>query len=252
MIKQNFKILTSFWFVFGLSILLLNDFLLKDIFGNWLTGKLSDFAGLFVFLVFWATIFPKHKLIVAWITAILFIFWKSQYSQTLIDIWNSLDLLNIYRTVDYSDLFALLILPIAYKFSSSDNQLVHFNINPSYPFVLSAFAFAATSYRSDVDINSNYIYPHSRDILIDELNKIDWLSNNLKLSTAGNNIDTFNLEMKSTFCFDKIDISVAIIAFSDSTSGLSLISAEHRCPESKKDKEKIIEEFEKKVINKLK
>ena len=44
--------LTSPGFVVGLSLLLLNDLFLKARFHNPLTGKLSDFAGLFVFPLF--------------------------------------------------------------------------------------------------------------------------------------------------------------------------------------------------------
>jgi len=45
-------ILVSSGFLAGLSVLLVNDFVLKQIFHNWLTGKLSDLAGLFIFPMF--------------------------------------------------------------------------------------------------------------------------------------------------------------------------------------------------------
>ena len=37
------------YFIIGLSVLLLNDFYLKAAYGNFVTGKLSDFAGLPIF-----------------------------------------------------------------------------------------------------------------------------------------------------------------------------------------------------------
>ena len=59
--KNNLKILTSYWFMTGLILLLLNDFIFKEMYGNWLTGKLSDFTGLFIFPLFWTALFPKNK-----------------------------------------------------------------------------------------------------------------------------------------------------------------------------------------------
>jgi len=41
---------------------------------------------------------------------LLFVFWKSTYSQSAIDGWNSLPFFDIARTVDYGDLWALLVL----------------------------------------------------------------------------------------------------------------------------------------------
>ena len=54
---ENKHIFTSYGFNITLAILLLNDFILKDLYGNWLTGKLSDFAGLFVFSLFFSAYF---------------------------------------------------------------------------------------------------------------------------------------------------------------------------------------------------
>jgi len=48
-------------FVICLGLLLLNDFYLKFEYHNWLTGKLSDFCGLFIFPVFWSAIFFKTE-----------------------------------------------------------------------------------------------------------------------------------------------------------------------------------------------
>src|SRR6187402_3574682 len=97
---RDLKLLNSFWFIIGLVILLLNDFVLKGLYGNWLTGKLSDFAGLFIFPLFFAALLPGHKNKIFWLTGLLFIFWKSSLSQVLIDAWNSIGILNLQRTID--------------------------------------------------------------------------------------------------------------------------------------------------------
>lgn len=66
--KREINIVTSTYFLIGLSALLINDFLLKDMLGNLLTGKMSDFAGLFIFPLFWSAFFPRHKVKIFWLT----------------------------------------------------------------------------------------------------------------------------------------------------------------------------------------
>ena len=164
--KRDFKILTSFWFIIGLTTLLLNDFVLKGLYGNWLTGKLSDFAGLFIFPLFWCAIFPRHQNKIFWLTGILFVFWKSMYSQPLIDTWNGLDILKINRTVDYSDLIALIILPFAFEFNRRKDRIINLKTYPIIPLVVSVFAFCATSYQKDFDYNKTYNFPFSKTELV--------------------------------------------------------------------------------------
>jgi len=143
--SRNLKILTSFWFIAGLTLLLLNDFVFKGLYGNWLTGKLSDFSGLFIFPLFWAALIPKHKNKIFWLTGFLFIFWKLPFSQVLIDSWNNFELLNISRTVDYTDLLALLILPVAYYIDGEKESIKTIRISPVFPLIISAVSFVATS-----------------------------------------------------------------------------------------------------------
>jgi hypothetical protein len=101
-------------FLAGLVVLLLNDFYLKYTFHNELTGKLSDFAGLFVFAVFLFVVFPPYKQHVIIFCVLLFCWWKSPLSSPFIQFVNSRLLLPMHRTIDYTDLFALLILPFTY------------------------------------------------------------------------------------------------------------------------------------------
>jgi hypothetical protein len=165
--------LTTFWFLIPLVLLLLNDFFFKEFYGNWITGKLSDFTGLFIYPIFWTVLFPKHKTHVFWITGILFIFWKSTYSQPFIDHWNSFDLLTISRVVDYSDLFALLVLPFAFRIESRLDELPKTRLNPIIPLLVSTFAFAATSEGPNRDFteasDTFHVSHYSRDSLIYDL-----------------------------------------------------------------------------------
>ncbi len=142
---ENKKLLTSVWFIFGLTILMLNDFVLKATYGNWITGKLSDFAGVFIFPLFWATLLPKHKNKIFFLTAIIFIYWKSQYSSILINLWNNVWVWNINRTIDYSDIIALTILPLAYHIETLKEKLTKIPLSPYIPLIIASFAFMATS-----------------------------------------------------------------------------------------------------------
>ena len=100
-------------FIIALALLLLNDFFLKYEFSNFFTGKLSDFAGLFLFPYFLSSIKIKWTKIIYPATALLFIFWKSELCQTIID-WIQLMGIGVDRVVDYTDLIALIVLPLSY------------------------------------------------------------------------------------------------------------------------------------------
>jgi hypothetical protein len=107
-------------FLFSLFLLLLNDISLKYEFHNGFTGKLSDFAGLFVFAVFWLAILPRFRWQVVIITALLFIWWKSSLSSSFIQAWNEMMPVPVTRVVDYWDLTALTMLPLAFLLSRSN------------------------------------------------------------------------------------------------------------------------------------
>lgn len=109
-------LLLSPFFLVGLFLLLLNDFYLKEEFHNFLTGKLSDFAGLFVFPFFFAAFFNKKSKAIYLLTFVGFIFWKSPFANYFIETFNSLMFFNINRIIDYTDLIALLILPLSYLY----------------------------------------------------------------------------------------------------------------------------------------
>src|SRR6267142_6054175 len=109
--------LSSPGFIVALAILLANDLWWKAAFGNWLTGKLSDFAGLFVVVVLATAFRPAHGRAIAVTTAVAFTLWKSPFSQPLIDGWNAIAPYEIARVVDYSDLLALMVLPAAVPYA---------------------------------------------------------------------------------------------------------------------------------------
>jgi hypothetical protein len=193
-----------------------------------------------------------HRLDPSYFSGRSFPFWKSPYSRPLIDFWNDYVILTIYRTVDYSDLIALTVLPIAYFVDINIDRLKTFKLNPIYPVIVSAFAFMATSYRTDVNINKDYHLPFPKDTLINRINKIDSLNYGYGVKFTDNNPDTVDFSLPSTFCFTNFDVKIAVTEQNSNTTKLTLISAEHRCPEGKKDKEELTKEFETKVIDKIK
>ena len=131
-------------FLTALFLLLLNDFVLKAAFHNWLTGKLSDFAGLFVFVLFWTEFFPRYKKQIFFATAISFVFWKSPLSMPFIEFWSN-NFYKVDRVVDYSDLIGLIILPLAYYYSESKRIRIRRDFQTAVICLISLFAFCATS-----------------------------------------------------------------------------------------------------------
>ncbi|UPT66196.1 MAG: hypothetical protein M0D57_17190 [Sphingobacteriales bacterium JAD_PAG50586_3] len=166
----RYKQLTSAAFISALALLLLNDFYLKATFGNWFTGKLSDFAGLFIFPMFWAILFPKQSKAIYIITAITFVVWKSIYSQWFIDGFNDVMPFALERTVDMGDCIALFILPISYYYLNR-KEVYTLSINPAYIIPIAAFAFVATSQTKGFVINDAYSFNYSIDSLRSSLSK---------------------------------------------------------------------------------
>ena len=97
----------------ALALLVLNDFALKPLLHNALTGKLSDFAGLFALTLFAATLWQQHSRLAAWAIAASFTLWKTSYAQPLIEALNAVSPFPFGRTVDLTDLIALPIIPVA-------------------------------------------------------------------------------------------------------------------------------------------
>jgi hypothetical protein len=143
--QMRIDILLTPTFVVALLILLLNDHLLKYLYPNWLTGKLSDFAGLFAFASLFYAFFPRHKTLIGCTIGLGFVLWKSPLSQPIIDFWNGLNIVPVARVVDYSDLLAVSILPVAaYHFSIAQKR----NLQPKLAysiFLVSLLGILGTS-----------------------------------------------------------------------------------------------------------
>lgn len=273
--KQRSEILTSPLFILGLGLLLFNDFYLKTEFSNWLTGKLSDVSGLFIFPLFLTVLFPRFKWTCFIGTAILFVFWKTPFSTPLIEDINGIGI-PVGRTIDVTDLWTLLILPIAFAYERSNYAV--WKVKPQLLICISAFSFVATTLppregKKYTEINETYEFDFSRQILIDRLNRLtaeklskqprdaeinydsdgdlfyyDWKEDTLAIF-----IDSKRLADGDTIKY-WTELADFVIQGNDSVSSLKFINAYKVVPAfSDRDyREKAIKEFEKRVIRKIK
>src|SRR5215217_5984652 len=145
---RNKYYLLNYFFLGCLLTLLLNDHYLKHEFSNWLTGKLSDIVGIIILPLLFAFCFPRLKQHATWISALLFAFWKSPFSQTPIDLYNQIAFIQTSRTVDFTDLYILLLLPIPHFIIHEINNLnsikIH-KVNMLFVFLPTVFSLMATS-----------------------------------------------------------------------------------------------------------
>ncbi|MEL6671029.1 MAG: hypothetical protein AAFR61_02525 [Bacteroidota bacterium] len=108
-------LLLSPGFLWGLSLLILNDWWWKDAYPGFWTGKLSDLAGLFILPIFLSAFWPRHFRWHLAFTALLFCFWNAPVSQGLIA-WGQGIGIPFHRTSDLTDYGALLILPFSWLY----------------------------------------------------------------------------------------------------------------------------------------
>lgn len=106
-------------FLVAVALLLLNDHYLKGRAAGWLTGKLSDFAGLYALYYFVVTVSGWRPKPVRLSLALCWIIWKLPISDPLILFWNQLGVLPVGRVADVTDLAALVVLlfPVSFDYS---------------------------------------------------------------------------------------------------------------------------------------
>jgi hypothetical protein len=140
------KQLLSIGFILSIFLLLLNDFYLKAVSPGLITGKLSDFAGLFALPFFISIFFQSKKQKIYVIVGLGFILWKLPITDNVIEFWNQHMFYSIQRVVDYTDYVALLILPLSYYYRPSINCFLFARKTISFGVVfLAIFSFLATA-----------------------------------------------------------------------------------------------------------
>lgn len=187
-------------FIVSLLTLILNDFWLKNVFSNELTGKLSDFAGLVVLPVFISFLFPKTKKWICFLTATLFIIWKTPLVTPFINFFNSISIFSIDRTIDYTDYLALMILPIAHIIINEEKLKIEqanffFNFLKIGISLVSFFAICATSVirpyempKGTIFIGEKYTIKKSKFETIEAIKSLGY-----NVDTVKPNIDSTNL-----------------------------------------------------------
>jgi hypothetical protein len=141
-------VLTRWPFLVALSLLLFNDFWLKAAHPGFVTGKLSDFAGIALIALPLLAAFPARAKTIYVAIALAFVWWKSPASDGFIAIANDLLPYSIGRVVDYGDLFALLVLPLC-RFAVSGDPLPIRAVRRRLAVpaaIVALFATTATSY----------------------------------------------------------------------------------------------------------
>ena len=128
------------FFLLCLCLLIANDHWWKQAYSNTLTGKIFDFAGVFVMAVSLVACFRVKKIYAVIFTVLFFAWWKSPLSETVIISFG------LTRVIDYSELNALAILPVVFYLK----PFYYSRLNPRYalPFVavISWTAMVATSF----------------------------------------------------------------------------------------------------------
>jgi len=113
-------VVASWPFLGALAALLVNDWWFKSAFPGFISGKLSDVAGLCVLGLLLFAAWPTHSRKIYLALILAFVWWKSPLSEHFIQLLNAQLPVRIGRTVDYGDLAALLILPVcSYVIESS-------------------------------------------------------------------------------------------------------------------------------------
>ena len=245
-------ILTSPGFVMSVSLLLVNDFYLKSALNNSFTGKLSDFAGLFAFTLFWLAIFPRHRRSICLTIALIFAYWKSSYSQPVLDLWNGFGLIRFSRTVDLTDLVALMVLPAAHLYP---RLKLSAPVAPHWAraalVLIAVFAFTATSFRTEFDdYNNKYYYAGSKAELFKKIDDLRLTYFDEPLPEFQKDSGKLAFQLPSSICFNRISVELQVVE-GDKQTEVSILKLRHDCPKEDGDRERLLAEFEKEFIERL-
>lgn len=244
--KTNTASLSSPAFVAAVLLLLVNDFILKPQFGNVLTGKLSDFAGLFAFPFFWAALLIRHRVAIYWSTAAAFILWKLPSSGPWIDAWNTVSPLQVSRVVDPTDLVALSILPLSYWFAGNFRPVSVRPLATLSIAVVSLFAFAATSRPYTVAFDQVYIFEGSEVAMMAKLREqgIETVEERSIFRSK------WVLDIPDESCRGRLDATVTIRSKSARTE-MRLRKMSHYCPSGPLSRAELLGVFKSKVAEPL-
>ena len=141
----------------------------------------------------------------------IFIFWKSEYSQSLIDFYNNYSPIETSRVIDYTDLFVLLFLPIPYYLIKNPEKLKLFSFKKLNEKLILIPIFLILIAESPP---ASYYYTYSKGNLkcFGCTTKVNYSTNDLIIKLANNGIvfDSIKthyikgvIDSTSYFCFKK-------------------------------------------------
>jgi len=163
-------------FIGALAVLVVNDAILKDRFGNWLTGKLSDVAGLVVLPVLVATVLIlvgasrrsawrlAATVVGAWFAAMKV--WRPAAEATEW-LFSVLTQAPSQIVVDPTDLVGLVGLAVAARVISDPRPVVLSRQMRLALLMIAAFASLATS-EADPRTNDLYVDPESGQVVVED------------------------------------------------------------------------------------
>lgn len=265
-------------FLISLLLLILNDWYFKIEYHNWVTGKLSDFAGLIAFPYFFSVLFPARKKQIHLLTALFFLIWNSTWIQPFLDFANSY-YIPIGRTVDFTDHIALFSILVSYRMLQHQYHIRLRPVMHQLLILISCFAFIATSIppkekRTYVDVNQPYAFDLTKSELVSRINmiqmrevdRLNQISNDIifdaeknifhyeeQTDTLAILLDHSKIKETDTLSLNTL-LATLIITGEKEKSQITLLKVTKLVPQlsDKNYQQKAIKEFEKRVIKKIK
>ncbi|GEM_PF-3952210 len=243
-------------FLIALGLLFINDFFFKPASPNWITGKLSDFAGLYAFAIFCVSVYPQRRREIVSLIGLFFIWWKSPFSESAIRMINSSMPFHIARVVDLTDLYALIVLPLAARhISLSAIEPKKFTTVVLACFSVFLFCATSQSQRSE-KFDTGYYFQQDLPVLRAEFDSliiredtVRTISTDRRFVILGKGVFTFPGD---TVVFDETFTADLHAVSNDNTSHSMLellgVSERYKAGISSDD---LRNEFESQVINRL-
>jgi|JI9StandDraft_2_1071091.scaffolds.fasta_scaffold06739_2 hypothetical protein len=166
------------------ALWILNDLVLKQAFGNFWTGKISDITGLVAFPFFVCLILTKIfkstkelKLFTISILLVHSVFAIINIRQDWNDLFHNILFSNHHGTADLEDIFCIPItIPILYfLFFKTERLIGIFPLKALFP-VFCGFAFVATSYVRPTFHEFRILYPREQNVNGGESQTFIWYS----------------------------------------------------------------------------
>ncbi|HJR53119.1 MAG TPA: hypothetical protein VJ982_05340 [Gemmatimonadota bacterium] len=240
--------LTSPVYLSALTLLVANDWLLKPALHNGLTGKLSDFAGLFALTWFGVVLLPRWRWLLSIAVVIAFVYWKSPHSNAFIAAWNGLHLFPIGRVVDPSDCVALAMVPVAYVHASKAKVNVRRPITRLAVAAISVVAFTGTSFHNEYKYDQSYDFSMSAGEL---RHRLTWIALHSHEVAPIGILEPEEIEIGLPG--DTCDPHSATVRIDETPRGASLrlIEIVSVCPPEKGDRQRFLQMFEARIVDKI-